>query len=508
MRFAGLGRWMLSIVIGAGLWAAPAPGWAQTWIELLPTGGPPPDPIFGPKPVHYDAASNRLIMFVPGNLSSGGFGNQVWVLTHANGLGGPPVWTQLATTGTPPDSNGHESAVYDAAGNRLIVYGGCRVNCSPARHQVHVLTNANGLGGTPAWSQSVVTNPQARVDHSAVYDPSTDGMVAFGGHFAFFGTDRNDTRILSNASGAASPSTWTTLAAGPPPAIRGQHSAIYDAASNRMTIFAGQNLISTCCPYVISDYNDVWVLLDANGVGAPTWLPLAAAGTPPPVRSGHSASYDPVKNRMIVFGGSQWDQAGQTGHHLGDLWELSHANGLGGTPAWTPIAASGTAPTPRTYHWTAFDAATQRLILVGGRNTEVPPTSNRVWVLVFQREVAIDIKPGSFPNSINPGSRGVIPVAILSDGTFDATTVQPATVRFGPTGTEAAAVHSALEDVDHDGKLDLILHFRTQATGIACGTTSGSLTGTTIGGQAIHGSDSIRTVGCSRLDHRIASSSR
>ena len=110
--------------------------------------------------------------------------------------------------------------------------------------------------------------------------------------------------------------------------------------------------------------------------------------------------------------------------------------------------------------------------------------------------VQIDIKPGSFPNSINPRSRGKIPVAILTTDSFDATTASPNTVRFGPTGTEAAPVHSALADVDGDGDIDLILHFKTQATGIKCGDVSALLTGETFGGQAIEGSDSIRTVGC------------
>jgi hypothetical protein len=49
-------------------------------------------------------------------------------------------------------------------------------------------------------------------------------------------------------------------------------------------------------------------------------------------------------------------------------------------------------------------------------------------------EVTIDIKPGSDPNAINPSSRGVIPVAILTTESFDATTVSPITVRFGPAG--------------------------------------------------------------------------
>ena len=108
------------------------------------------------------------------------------------------------------------------------------------------------------------------------------------------------------------------------------------------------------------------------------------------------------------------------------------------------------------------------------------------------KTVLIDIKPGSYPNSINPESKGRIPVGILTDESFDATTVDPATVRFGPD--DAKAVHSAIEDVDHDGTLDMILHFKTQETGIKPGHTEATLTGKTYGGISIEGTDTIRTV--------------
>ncbi|HKQ75033.1 MAG TPA: hypothetical protein VJ810_15160 [Blastocatellia bacterium] len=373
---------------------------AQTWIELFPTGTPP-DPIFAPKPAHYDAASNRLIVFFPGNPpfnpNPPGNGNEVWVLTNANGLGGAPAWIKLMPTGSPPISNGLESSIYDAATNQLIVYGGCFANCSPALFNVYTLSNANGLGGPPVWTQSAVTNPQARVGHSSVYDSVNNLLITFAGQLAFFGTDQNDARILSNANGIASPSTWTTLAvAGGPPPIRDEHTAIYDQANNRMTIFAGEQLITTCCPYVISDYNDTWALSNANGLGGtPTWTQLLPAGAPPSVRKGHSAIYDPINNRMIVFGGRVWNQTAQTDTALGDLWQLSNANGLGGVPAWSQLTQSGAPPGPRFYHTAAFDQANQRMIVLGGRDSTDTP-SNRVWALVLnQSSVTVCHKPGT-----------------------------------------------------------------------------------------------------------------
>jgi hypothetical protein len=111
-------------------------------------------------------------------------------------------------------------------------------------------------------------------------------------------------------------------------------------------------------------------------------------------------------------------------------------------------------------------------------------------------EVSLDIKPGSAANPSNPKSNGVIPVAIVTTNSFDATTVDPMTVRFGPKGAKEAHNTGHIEDVNHDGDSDLVLHFKARATGIKCGDTSASLTGATFDGDLIEGTDIIRTVGC------------
>jgi hypothetical protein len=110
--------------------------------------------------------------------------------------------------------------------------------------------------------------------------------------------------------------------------------------------------------------------------------------------------------------------------------------------------------------------------------------------------VAIDIKPDTFPNSINPKLSGNIPVAILTTPAFDAQTVKAATVHFGPTGIEAPPLRSVVQDVNGDGRPDLLLFFGSQSTHIACGQSSGVITGATFSGQKIRGFDSIVTAGC------------
>ena len=110
--------------------------------------------------------------------------------------------------------------------------------------------------------------------------------------------------------------------------------------------------------------------------------------------------------------------------------------------------------------------------------------------------VSIDIKPGSFPNSINLKSKGVIPVAILNTNDFDdPTTVDGSTVRFGPG--EAAPKHDGghIEDVDNDGNLDWLGHFPTQDTGLSDADTEASITAQTLNGQEFTGTDSVTIVG-------------
>jgi hypothetical protein len=108
--------------------------------------------------------------------------------------------------------------------------------------------------------------------------------------------------------------------------------------------------------------------------------------------------------------------------------------------------------------------------------------------------VTIDIKPGSDTNCLNINGHGVIPVAVLSDETFDAADIDVTTVSFGGLDVRVRGNKwplCSLEDVTNDGLNDLVCQFQDDPENWDVGEDDATLTGETIDGQAISGTDSI-----------------
>lgn len=191
--------WVLTNANGTG---SQPPAWSQ----LNPTGT---IPTLSHAAFAYDPAQNKLIVF-------GGYDKGV----NTNGLG--PATANTVTW---------------------------------------VLSNANGLGGTPAWSQlATAGTPQYTVGTTAGYDPATQRFFIFGGDIPPTETQvTNAVYVLTNATGNG-PSTWQPVnASGAPPARR-EAAGAYDTAHNEFLIFAGDEGAETVA------LNDFWVLTNANGI--------------------------------------------------------------------------------------------------------------------------------------------------------------------------------------------------------------------------------------------------
>jgi hypothetical protein len=116
----------------------------------------------------------------------------------------------------------------------------------------------------------------------------------------------------------------------------------------------------------------------------------------------------------------------------------------------------------------------------------------------------IDIKPGSAENPINLRSRGVIPVALLGEASLDVTQLDVDTLRFGRCGfVEARPAHDLgdtrrtrkhVEDVNGDGHVDLVTHYRQSEAKFVAGDDEACLVVNNLNGAPLLGIDAIKIV--------------
>jgi hypothetical protein len=287
------------------------------------------------------------------------------------------TWEQLfpsASVFQPLDRGGH-SAVYDPVTNRMIVFGGSKFEELPLLNDVEVLTSANGSPDDSQWitlmQPGIADAPSARANHTTVYDAQNNRMILFAGATGV-NTFVSDVWVLSNANGVSGTPVWTQLSpAGVSPTPRAGHTAAYDPVNNRMIVFGGSNITEA--------FSDVWVLVNANGLGGqPQWIRLTPAGGPPPGVSSHTGVYDPAANTLTIFGGFTSFETGQVANAV---WNLTGANGLNSGLAWTALFPMGALPAPRAGHTAVYDATGNRMLVFGGGDGSGTVFFDDTWAL-------------------------------------------------------------------------------------------------------------------------------
>ena len=324
----------------------------------------------------YDPATNQMFMFAGQHAPTNIDFNDLWSLQNAIPSSSTATanqqWMRVAVSGKAPSLRFGHSAVYNPTSNRMVVFGGGTGFPGPCVNDLWVTTSLNGVGGSPAWKAYVASGslPPIREGHTAVYDSKNNKLIIFGGTNCS-GTYYNDLWILSNADGSAGTPSWAQVTPiGTGPSTRSQATAIYDSVNNVMTVYGGGTTGTTV-------FNDVWTLSNANGLtGTPTWTQLSPTGTAPAARTGQSATYDPTNNRMTVFGGSN-----SKGKVLNDGWILTNANGIGGTPSWISLTSTNAGPY-RKSHTAIYDSVSDDLVIFGG-DSQIPQTFTDDHVLIL-----------------------------------------------------------------------------------------------------------------------------
>lgn len=300
-----------------------------------------------------------------------------------------------------PPPRTDSSAAFDADRQRVVLFGG--TESSNLRADTWEYDGA-------AWRLAATTGPAARRGHKLIYDPLRRRTLLIGGYTGSSGPietwawDGATWRLLDDVGPSFTLSVQAGLETG----------AAFDASRGRAVLFLSNG--------------ETWEFDAAAG-----WQRIATTGPAP--RRGMAMAYDPVRRRVVLFGGV----IGTT--RQSDTWEWD------GTE-WRSLPIAG--PTARSEARMDWDPGAQRLILFGGAGsggTRVRDT----WALSGQTWT--QILPAA-PTSPATGSGNAMVFdaarqrAILFGGSvapwMDIFTLDPggewAQVQFGPSARTGAAV--------------------------------------------------------------------
>lgn len=360
----------------------------DTWTELepaCPSGCPAPR---SGASLVLDPAGDRLVLYGGWQSSPNTYERAAWTLDD---LDGTPVWNPIEPDSEAPQARYFHVAGYDPGAGEMVVFGG-GANGSAFKDAFGLTLPPDGTA--PRWhTLSPTTGVTARDQVTVVLD---DGVLtAFGGFGSGSfpgavdaGTHLADTwqreigrrsrwRLATPADESAVPvtregtayahddaghrllvfggltgdttlaDTWTVdlsrpgrpqweqlcspTSCGQGPSARWGAHAVYDAPGDRFVVFGGATGDG-------ATVDDVWAL---ELSGTPTWHELTPTGPSPAGRWSAAYGYDPVRRRLVVFGGQTGPDASGTARQ--DAWALS----LDGDPAWTELARTGARPDPR-----------------------------------------------------------------------------------------------------------------------------------------------------------------
>jgi hypothetical protein len=261
----------------------------------------------------YDAARQRLVVF-GGWADSVGYLNDTWEFDGASGN-----WRRVETPQTPTGRTAF-MLVYDAARQKVLLFGGWR----DAR-----LNETWTYDGT-TWTQlSPATTPNGRHSAGIAYDEARQQVVMFGGDG---GAD--ETWIWDG-------SNWNLRTpAARPPGDAGAGMA-YDAARQRVVLQ--------------HDNRSTWIW-DGNN-----WANVTPGTTPPSRDNGHMA-YDSVRQEVVLFGGSDRN----------DTWVWNGST-------WTERSPANRPQVRRENLGFAYHAGLQRIVLHGGHIPGVDGSNSDTW---------------------------------------------------------------------------------------------------------------------------------
>ncbi len=333
-----------------------------SWTQRSPVQSPPARQSHA---IAYDAARQRVVLF--GGWSDLQMGppppygsplSDSWEWDGTN-------WAQPPLIPGPPARSSHAMA-YDAVRQCVVLFGGAgwddtwewsesrwtRRLAVPFAGEGYAMADAAArqrivlfaTGDTwewdgLSWRQAFPpASPSARAWHAMAEDAARQRVVLFGGSEL--------SPLVLNDTWTWDGTLWVQRFPSSAPGARSSHAMVYDSVRQRVVLFGGLD------PVARQLFSDTWEWDGAS------WIARTPATAPSP-RAGCAMAYDAMRQRVVLFGGSD------SASWLSDTWEWD------GT-TWTQIV-SPAAPAPRAGHAMSYDASAQRIVLFGGLGSSIYP---------------------------------------------------------------------------------------------------------------------------------------
>ncbi len=291
----------------------------------------------------YASNRGRSVLFGGGALS---LPDDTWEFDGA-------TWLPVTTVSAPSGRSG-ASLVFDSVRNVCLLFGGGS-NETWEYDGTDWRPLFPPLPASGFWGPSAEFAFDSRRGRMVLGGPGTWEFDASGWHRVITATaaptasamafDAARAKCVSLASGVTwtyDGVNWAQLATTPSPPSRTGHRLVYDSVRERVVLFGGTNVSN-------SYLGDTW---EFDGTG---WVQKVTA-IAPPARSLHCLAFDARRGQTVLFGGLD---SGSVSQPRGDTWEYDGS-------VWTPIVAV-TSPSPRYLAGMAYDIARGKVVLLGGQ---------------------------------------------------------------------------------------------------------------------------------------------
>ena len=249
-------------------------GWNGTHWQRVTEGGPLRRLLGG---AAYDEKRNVLILYGGRPIDLGKCNQEIWEWDGRD-------WMQKDAQ--PPTACDHVRMVYDASSSESILFSGLDVSENP----VNETWSWNG----EEWKLLSEEGPESRGHFGFVYDPKHQQILLYGGYAS----------TVSDEFWVWKDGVWEEINF-PGPGKLSHFGMIYDTDANSLHIFGGATSTSTFSSLT----SKTWVLSGGS------WREMSPA-TSPSKRGSPAMGYDPVRKRIVLYGGF-----GAGGIDLDDTWE-------------------------------------------------------------------------------------------------------------------------------------------------------------------------------------------